>query len=133
MKDVLHILELLKRQAEAALALRTKRKEDALAHIEQIKLNIIEMGRQQAGRTDGHIYEQWCNHQRQASAQIQEALPILDEDIRTFFTKLETVQAKVTAAEALAAKQHREAVLKAEGVEEDAMLELSLLQRTAQL
>ncbi|PHR56097.1 MAG: hypothetical protein COA43_14295 [Robiginitomaculum sp.] len=130
MKEILHILELLKRQAEAALATKTKRKVDALESIEQIKRNMLEMGRQYAAHAEGMVYEQWCNHQRRSQAQIQDAIPILEQDILLAFKKLETVQAKLMAAEDLAAQQERKARLEAEGVEEDAMLELSLLRRS---
>lgn len=131
MKDVLHILELLKRQAEVALATKTRRRVEALENIEKIKTNIIEMGRNSAAQTDALAYERWCMHQRMSQSQIEAAIPILEEDIANAFKKLETVQAKVTAAEGLAEKQNREIRLKIESAEEDAMLELSLLRRAA--
>ena len=122
-------MKLLKRQAESALALATRRKSDALVNIESIKDNIIEMGKTKSSQNDGLIYEHWCAHQRRTLDEIKNALPILDEDIRNAFTHLETTQAKLTAAQSLADKQDIEERLKAEGVEEDAMLELSLLRR----
>lgn len=131
MQDVLHILELLKRQAEARLATSTKRKADALGNIDKIKENIVEMGQKKTAQTDALAYEHWCTHQRLSLSQIEAALPILDEDIRNAFKALEIVQAKVTAAADLAKKQQRAIVLKAEAAEEDAMLELSLLRRAS--
>ncbi len=129
MKDVLHIVKLLKRQAESALALATRRKSDALVNIESIKDNIVEMGKTKSSRNDGLVYEHWCAHQRYTLGEIKNALPMLDEDIITAFRNLENVQAKLTAAQGLADKQNREETLKMEASEEDAMLELSLLRR----
>lgn len=129
MQDVLHIVELLKRQAESGLTLATRRKADALVNIETIKANIIEMGRATTSQNDGLIYEHWCAHQRHTLSEILSSLPLLDQDIHTAFNHLETVQAKLTAAQSLAAKQRHEEALKVEEAEEDAMLELSLLRR----
>ncbi len=131
MKDVLHIVKLLKRQAESSLALATRRKTDALANIETIKENIVEMGKEKSSQSDGLIYEHWCAHQRRTLEEIRNAIPILDQDIKNAFSNLETMQAKLTAAQSLAAKQQHEETLKVEEVEEDAMLELSLLRRMA--
>lgn len=132
MKDVLHILELLKRQAEAALATKTRRRLEALENIEKIKANIAEMGHNTAAQTDALAFERWCTHQRMSQSQIEAAIPILEEDIANAFKKLETVQAKVTAAEGLADKQNKKIRLEIESAEEDAMLELSLLRRASQ-
>ncbi|MBL4871494.1 MAG: hypothetical protein JKX72_11135 [Robiginitomaculum sp.] len=130
MKNVLQIVDLLKRQAETALARATRRKADALINIEAIKENIIEMGASKSGLSSGLIYEHWCAHQRHALEEIYLTLPELEQDVRAAFAHLETVQAKFTAAESLRAKQEHEEKLKAEAVEEDAMLELYLLRRT---
>ena len=126
---MLHIVKLLKRQAESALALATRRKSDALVNIESIKDNIVEMGKTKSSQNDGLVYEHWCAHQRRTLDEIWQSLPLLDEDIRNAFTHLENVQAKLTAAQGLADKQVVEEKLKQEALEEDAMLELSLLRR----
>ncbi len=130
MKDILNIVSLLKQQAEVALALATRRKVDALIHIEAIKNNIIEMGKTQNGQVNGLVYEHWCAHQRHALEHIYCTLPELDQDIGASFAHLETVQAKLTAAQDLAKKQHYVEMQKREAAEEDAMLDLSLLRRT---
>ena len=129
MEEVLHILSLLKQQAEAQLAVKTNRNNDALARIKSYSDSIIMRGQEMSARENMQVYEQWCVLQQQNIAQIKSALPILDQDIRNSFLHLQTVQAKVTAAESLDVKERRETALKAEAAEEDAMLELSLLKR----
>ena len=129
MKDILNIVALLKQQAEATLALATRRKTNALIHIKAIKNNIIEMGKTQNGQVNGLVYEHWCAHQRHALEQIHCSLPVLDQDIATAFAQLETVQAKLTTAQDLAKQQHYMEMQKREAAEEDTMLDLSLLRR----
>ncbi len=129
MKDILNIVGLLKQQAETALALATRRKTDALIHIEAIKNNIIEMGKSQNGDVNGLVYEHWCAHQRHALEHISCSLPVLDQDIANAFAHLETVQAKLTATQDLAKQQHYVEIQNREAAEEDAMLDLSLLRR----
>lgn len=131
MKDVLHILTLLKRRAEADLSRETRRRSDVLANMDAIKIEMAELNQNNMAvdEANSRNYTNWLSFQKQSLMRLSGTLPKIDMDIKQAFEGLEQVQAKLSAAEKIYAKQVHEIALEQEAIEDDAMLELSLLRK----